>query len=1446
MLGLALSSSAKTSLEDVAYLSGTTFALKSTETFTPPSLYLPANYTGKPTYSTSDRWVVKVDENGQITPMVNGEDKAVTITITLPDDANYTGTTLSYQIFYYYSSSCRCDIYSEADWRNFTKNYAEPKYCVVYLHTDLDFFDDADDCMKKFQGYFDGGGHTITVNYNGKDTAPFGYIKHTTVIKNLNIKGRIDNYYGTVSYNQSAPLIRQASLKSSGGTLTIENCHSSVRLVGQGSLDFYGQNPNLAYSGGFIGQFYDGNVVFNDCKSSCVAASEGEYQFELLPDEVASGYQALYDFGGFIGSAGNSWSLSALWSYHCYITFNNCYSEFTAGFLYGKNEEAEVSDIGTFVGEKNSRGVKITTKNCYYTTDKDEAENTNTPDAKSADRLERRYGSLAYKLNAGRSGQNAVWVQDLNSDGAPELKVFCDDPKEVFLQAEHQIKTDDKWITFYYPQILQLENDNYTKYTVSANDDGDDKTLTLTRYNSRYVTNTPLVLYSPTGFDITVPDAYYNDPEYSENLLIGLNKEKSNSAGAYVIDGSTGNFVLAKGTILPANSCYFSGDGKDYTTEITTHEFTHIWTKDEWSAFKSNYSGKKVSVILHTDLSLTNEDLAMEHFIGDLNGMGHTITVDFDGTQANAPQYPCIIEKAEGTIKNLNFTGKVVNGKQSHPSPAVHQVYNDDTNNYELAFENCRNDVAFSGEYTDDTPYGFVGVIPAKTNVTMKDCSFNGNITATVGYNIGTFTSALKGTLALANCYSDLSGSNIGTSADGTSGAGYLWGSPTGTATCTNCYAVSCELPDQFICPTEGVTYVNGSVKNNGMVTYKLNDGRTSDAAVWMQTIGTDSIPQLRTFSKESKEVYYAASGTLPANTASSWGTLYYPVDVTLADNIEHFVPVGLSNDTVLVYESLDKLVPANTPVLIHRNTEDIYEPETMPEIALPEAYYNINDNNTLYGFTGCYTATPATDDMRVLVDSCSRTEVAFAKALTSGISIPQWSCYVTDAANIKADTCQVYNNGVWISSKEEWLAFSQKTRSDYRSRKYTAKLLVPLEFSSADDDYTVYRFYGTFDANGMKIKNTSEIQNIFNAPTGTIKNVVYEGGSPFVLTTNDDNTLIFDNCKTTNAPFLLTAGDNVTFNNCFSNMKDATDNSTDAFIKYNSTGLRESVTVNNSYFLGGDNCTNNTGAVKATDEQVRSGEITYLLNNNNMGRDAKWKQIIGKEFEPQLMNDTSSLVHKIVARDTINTAGWTTLFYPATVKTPAGVTAYKLTGVETTEDTSEDLAVLTAIEGDSIPGYTPVVLCSLVGDATSAKELPLDIPDFYYNRLADSINVDTLQNYILLGTLKEFVAPGGTYVLNTVDGKSTFNKVELGNSENYIQACKCYLYFNTAVAEEEQEGADVVKFFPDSKYTGVPEVKVLDSLLQDGDVYDILGRKVRDMKKGTIYIKNGQKFILR
>jgi hypothetical protein len=238
----------------------------------------------------------------------------------------------------------------------------------------------------------------------------------------------------------------------------------------------------------------------------------------------------------------------------------------------------------------------------------------------------------------------------------------------------------------------------------------------------------------------------------------------------------------------------------------------------------------------------------------------------------------------------------------------------------------------------------------------------------------------------------------------------------------------------------------------------------------------------------------------------------------------------------------------------------------------------------------------------------------------------------------------------------------------------------------------------------------------------------------------------------------------------------------------------RNSVTITNSYSTqaGGE------GGIKLSEEQVKNGELAYLLNQGDI-QNPVWRQSLGYDDNP-IFDTAHGIVNKIDA------AGYATQYIAdSNVMIPEGVTAY--TGFIDTPWIA--LRPITSI----IPAGTAVVLEGNAG---------------YYSFIPVTVG-STVKNNDLKGTAEPLAATGSQYVLAEKDGVIGFYK-----AEGTIPAGKAYVKY---------AGAAGVKGFALEGATGIDLTPALSQGEGASAIFDLSGRRVEKAEKG-IFIVNGKKVI--
>ena len=157
-------------------------------------------------------------------------------------------------------------LFSAGDWELLAQRVAAGETVHAIMADDIDL--SATTTMlgttsRPFKGTFDGNGHTLTINYSTTQqyTAPFSVVSGESVIKNLHVEG---NATSTAKFTSGIV----GYFLSSGSSLTLENCRSSVAITGNLSGD--------ATNGGLValaegnrltikGCLFDGKLLGANC-----------------------------------------------------------------------------------------------------------------------------------------------------------------------------------------------------------------------------------------------------------------------------------------------------------------------------------------------------------------------------------------------------------------------------------------------------------------------------------------------------------------------------------------------------------------------------------------------------------------------------------------------------------------------------------------------------------------------------------------------------------------------------------------------------------------------------------------------------------------------------------------------------------------------------------------------------------------------------------------------------------------------------------------------------------------------------------------------------------------------------------------------------------------------------------------------------------------------------
>lgn len=201
--------------------------------------------------------------------------------------------------------------------------------------------------------------------------------------------------------------------------------------------------------------------------------------------------------------------------------------------------------------------------------------------------------------------------------------------------------------------------------------------------------------------------------------------------------------------------------------------------------------------------------------------------------------------------------------------------------------------------------------------------------------------------------------------------------------------------------------------------------------------------------------------------------------------------------------------------------------------------------------------------------------------------------------------------------------------------------------------------------------------------------------------------------------------------------------------------------------------------------------------------------------------------IYKRVSSDVISTSysivnvsavGYATLYLDKAVAVPAGVNAYIAKGA------SGGYLILEQLEG---------VLPALTGVILEAEEKE-------YAFLHSSDSEKKISGNLLKGTLANEYVSGAAYVLSNPNNVIGFYAAKLVDGKFLNNANKAYLpaYAISTSAEQQSNGLR----FSVGGATGM-DYRISLDINAEGEIYDLLGRRVQKMDKG-FYIINGRKIV--
>ena len=836
----------------------------------------------------------------------------------------------------------------------------------------------------------------------------------------------------------------------------------------------------------------------------------------------------------------------------------------------------------------------------------------------------------------------------------------------------------------------------------------------------------------------------------------------------------------------------------------------------EWKAFCKivNEKGRtNLNAKLEADIDLGG-DIAMigryDHkYAGTFDGQNHTLTLNWNTGESDIAPF----RRVDGaTIKNLRTAGTIKSS--GHFLSGLIDEASGDNN----TISNCVSAVNITSSYTSDRcgAGGLISYIFPSARVTISDCLVKGAINGTGAgrKGIGGFVYTNNGTCKLTNCL--YAGTN-----NGSNEYSYTFAP---NADITNCYYLNA-------CGTAQGEKITTDQLKNGEVAYKLQARRNN--MVWGQELNKDTEPLLTadgakrvrkvefTYNSQVKATRYANSGkaiygSMPTFTAkdllgSSYNEHHYYSGIAFEDGFNGSTTVNTDRTVAVTFNKKDYYEIASKENWkefcdIVKSGQNAVDAKMTCNIDLGSEINMVGDDNNKYSGT---------------FDGQNHT-LKLDWSNTNGVLAPFYNVENATIRNLRTEgnIKSSYSNMSGLI-----LVVSGKTT---------------ITNCVSNVNITSSRKSGSCDMAGMALSITYGAVVTFTDCIVKGKfNKTFEEALFFVsgFSKQQDGTCTFNNC--------LYLGDNVPGGG-------------HTFARYSYFGT----TLNNCYYL---NACGNAQGTKITAEQLKSGEVTKLLQNNRTDR-CYWAQQLGEM--PDFYNAADKSKANYVYYDAAKN-GWAcddfrltdgqplpigldftaaTVTYErnfngtqnATLCLPydlyaQGFKAYTLSGGNKNEVHFKEV-------DDKLTAYTPYYITANGMPQLGGRNIEVKA----YK--ADKMTTPAA-GYKFTGTVagvsNATAAADNAYILQD-DGK--FHKVTTTNSAATIPAYRAYI-----ICPPQASGAKQLSVVLDGETTGIGDVTNEATDGKNGPVYDLQGRRVADRLDDArhrlpagVYIVGGRKVVVK
>ena len=625
-------------------------------------------------------------------------------------------------------------IRTSADWTAFRDKVkaANGKYDVnarLYADVNAGSVMVGSETENYYRGTFDGNGHTLTFNINTSNeyAAPFRYVGNAT-FRNLHTTGTIRS-----SRKFIAGIVGGFYKSNTNSTVVFEGCRSSVTLNSSVNGD--------ATNGGLMAiAYYPGDsVAIRNCKFD--GSLEGAN---------------CHSNGGFVGYTNSPVTIenSVFEPNHLTTQMRNCATWARIG---GTGSCTLVNSYATT--EYISKGDMYIDGKTYmvlhdkddWTTFKNRVENAkNSEDVNAyldADITVTDYvgGSETAPFRGIFDGNGHTLTLNLNSTSeciAPFRYVSKATIKNLHVKGT--INTSSKLAGGLVSQVIMggsvVIESCHSSVTLNSTVNGD-------------ATMGGFVAYAH-GASATLRNCKFDGSFIGSNCyynggIVGytdLNGEVNITNCLFAPERISTKTDYADTWARKDNSSRVNVNNSKATREMT-RKFITIRNANDWETFRNmteESGGVWVDASLMADISITAPVGYSNRWRGTFEGNGHTLTINLNSNSEYIAPFRYV---SDATIKNLHVTG-TINTSSKFAGGLIAQV-----NGGSVVIEKCRSSVTLNSTVNGDaTNGGFVADAVYNSNLTFRNCKFDGSFTGSNCHSNGGFVGINNSTLRIENC----------------------------------------------------------------------------------------------------------------------------------------------------------------------------------------------------------------------------------------------------------------------------------------------------------------------------------------------------------------------------------------------------------------------------------------------------------------------------------------------------------------------------------------------------------------------------------------------------------------------------------------------------------------------------------------------------------------------